>query len=197
MNATVQKYSKSAIILHWLTALLIFALFGLGWYMTSLPQKAPKSTTLDLFNLGFYTMQFSEAISPRTFYFNLHKSLGITLLVLLALRMVVRIRQGYPAFPATMQAWEVKLAELTHRLLYVLMIAVVFAGFGTALYSKYGIRWFGLPVAAGLDNSGLRDIYREFHEVLGWTMLVIIVLHILAALKHKFVDKDKVMDRML
>ncbi len=191
-----QKYSKSAIILHWLTALLIFALFGLGWYMAELPQKAPKSTSFDLFDLGVYTMQFSEAISPRTFYFNLHKSLGLTLLLVLVARMIVRIREGHPPFPLNMQAWETRVAELTHKLLYVLMVAVPLLGAMTALYSKYGIKWFGVPVLAGLDNAGLREIYQEAHEVVGWVLLAAIVLHIVAALKHKLVDKDEVMSRM-
>jgi cytochrome b561 len=191
-----QKYSKPAIILHWLTALLIFALFGLGWYMAELPQKAPKSTSLDLFDLGVYTMQFAEAISPRTFYFNLHKSLGITLLLVLAARMIVRVRQGHPPFPASMQAWETKLAESTHKVLYALMVAVPVLGVCTALYSKYGIKWFGLPVVAGMDNAGLREIYKEAHEIVGWVLLAAIVLHIAAALKHKLIDKDDVMKRM-
>lgn len=197
MSETTQKYSKSAIILHWLTALIILALFILGWYMAELPQKGPKSTSLDLFDLGIYTMQFSEAISSRTFYFNLHKSLGITLLLILAVRLFVRVRQGSPAFPASMQAWEVKFAEATHKVLYALMVAVPLLGVVTAVYSKYGIKWFGLPLVAGLDDAGLREIYKESHEIAGWILLVVIVLHVAAAIKHKVVDKDEVMDRML
>lgn len=197
MNETVQKYSKSAIILHWLTALIILSLFGLGWYMAELPQKGPKSTSLDLFDLGIYTMQFSEAISSRTFYFNLHKSLGITLLLVIAIRLFVRIRKGSPAFPASMREWEVKFAEITHKILYVLMLAVPLLGVATAVYSKYGIKWFGLQLVAGLDNAGLRDIYKEGHEIVGWILLAVIVLHVAAAIKHKVIDKDDIMERML
>lgn len=197
MSEAIQKYSKSAIILHWLTALIILALFGLGWYMAELPQKGPKSTSLDLFDLGIYTMQFAEAISSRTFYFNLHKSLGVTLLLILAVRAYIRIRQGYPAFPASMQDWEIKFAKLMHKLLYVLMAAVPLLGVATAVYSKYGIKWFGLPLVAGMDNAGLRDIFKESHEIVGWVLLAAIALHVAAAIKHKVVDKDEVMDRML
>lgn len=197
MSEAVQKYSKPAIILHWLTALVMLALFVLGWYMVGLPQKAPKATTLDLFDLGVYTMQFSEAISVRTFYFNLHKSLGITLLVILALRLIVRLREVVPAFPQSMQAWEIRIADLTHRLLYALMVIVPLFGFGTALYSKFGIKWFGLTLFDGLDDAALRDVYRVLHEIGGWILFVLIVLHVAAALKHKFVDKDQVMQRIL
>src|SRR5689334_13941098 len=123
MSEAIEKYSKPAIILHWLIALLIFALFALGWYMSDLPPKAPKVASLDLFDLGVYTMQFSEAISPRTFYFNLHKSLGFTVLLLIVLRMVVRFSKGIPAFPSSMSVRDIKMAEHTHKLLYVLMIA--------------------------------------------------------------------------
>lgn len=197
MSEATQKYSKSAIILHWLTALMILALFGLGWYMVELPQKGPKSTALDLFDLGIYTMQFSEAISSRTFYFNLHKSLGVSLLLIMAVRLFVHIREGSPAFPATMRDWEIKLAELTHKALYMLMVVVPLLGVGTAVYSKYGIKWFGLTLVAGLDDPGLREIYKEGHEIAGWILLGAIVLHVAAALKHQVIDKDDVMGRML
>lgn len=197
MSEIIQKYSRPVIILHWLTALFIVVMFGLGWYMTGLPQKAPKVTSLDLFNLGIYTMQFPEAISPRTYYFNLHKSLGVTLLLILAVRILIRLRYGVPAFPSSMKSWEIKFAEITHKLLYILMIAVPLAGIATTLYSKYGIKWFGLTLLTGVDNPGLREIYQETHEIVGWILLVAIVLHVAAALKHKIVDKDQVMNRML
>jgi cytochrome b561 len=197
MSEAVRKYSMPAIILHWLTALLILALFVLGWYMAELPQKAPKATSLDLFDLGIWTMQFSEAISVRTFYFNLHKSLGVTLLALLVLRLVVRLREGAPAFPTTMRAWETRVAELTHKVLYALMVIVPLFGVGTTLYSKYGLKWFGLTVFEGLDDVGLRDFYRELHEIGGWLLFALIVLHVAAAVKHKVIDKDEVMSRML
>lgn len=196
MSDTIQKYSKPAIILHWVTGLMILGMFGLGWYMADLPKEMPKTATMDLFDLGVYTMQFAEAITPRTFYFNLHKSLGVTVFLLLLLRIYIRVKQSPPPFPTSMKEWEKKLADIVHKALYVLTMAVPLSGITMAIYSKYGIKWFGLSLVAGLDNPGLRDIFKETHEVIGAILITLIVLHIVAAIKHKVIDKDNVMQRM-
>ena len=196
MSDTIQKYSKPAIILHWVTGLMILGMFGLGWYMADLPKEMPKTATMDLFDLGVYTMQFAEAITPRTFYFNLHKSLGVTVFLLLLLRIYIRVKQSPPPFPSSMKEWEKKLADIVHKALYVLTMAVPLSGITMAIYSKYGIKWFGLSLVAGLDNPELRDIFKETHEVIGAILITLIVLHIVAAIKHKVIDKDNVMQRM-
>lgn len=196
MNNATQKYSKPAIILHWLTGLLILAMFGLGWFMADIPKDLPKTASLDVFDLGLYTQQYAEAISPRTFYFNLHKSLGVTLFVLLLVRVYIRFTQPHPPFLSSMQAWEVKLADLVHKGLYVLMLAMPLAGIIMSLNSKYGLAWFGVPVLPGLDNEGLRDIFKELHEFIGLVLIAVIVLHVVAAIKHKLIDKDGTMERM-
>ena len=196
MSATSQKYSKPAIILHGLTGLLILIMFAIGWYMAELPKDMPKTATLDLFDLGVYTMQFAEAITPRTFYFNLHKSIGVTLLLLILARLYVRFAHPVPAFPSTMKAWEVRVADLVHKSLYVLMVAVPVAGIIMAVNSKYGIKWFGLPLVGGLDNPDMREAFKEIHEILGAALITLIVVHIAAAIKHKIIDKDEVMSRM-
>jgi cytochrome b561 len=196
MNGTIQKYSKSAIILHWLTGLLILAMFGLGWYMADLPKDLPKTATLDLFDLGVYTMQFAEEITPRTFYFNLHKSIGVTLLLLILVRLYVRLVQAHPAYPSSMKDWERKLADLVHKGLYVLMVVMPLSGIVMAINSKFGINWFGLLQIPGMDNPGVRDGFKEAHEIIGVILISVVILHITAAIKHKVVDKDEVMARM-
>lgn len=196
MSNKTEKYSKPAVILHGLTAVMIFVMFAIGWYMSELPKDMPKTPTLDLFDLGIYTMQFAEAITPRTFYFNLHKSLGLTVLLLILVRIYVRVTQGYPAFPASMKDWEKKAADLVHKGLYVLMVAVPLTGIVMAVNSKYGLNWFGMPLAAGLDNKELRDAFKEAHEIIGVVLLLVIALHAAAAIKHKVIDKDEVMSRM-
>ena len=65
-----------------------------------------------------------------------------------------------------------------------------------ATYSKYGIKWFGIDFIKGLDNNDLREIFKQVHEILGIVILLIIVLHIAGALKHKFIDKDDTLKRM-
>lgn len=196
MSNSTQKYSKPAIIMHGLTGLFIIIMFAIGWYMADLPKDAAKTASLDLFDLGIYTKQFAEAITPRTFYFNLHKSLGVTLLVLILLRVYIRFSKGYPAFPSTLKAWEVRVADIVHKALYVLMVAMPLSGVMMAINSKYGINWFGLHLISGADNAGMREIFKEVHETIGAILITLIVVHVAAAIKHKVVDKDEVMARM-
>ena len=91
MMHNTSRYTKTAVILHWLIAIFIFGMFALGWYMSDLPKEAPKAMAYDLFDWGIYTWQLAEEASPRTFYFNLHKSIGITILALIIIRILWRI----------------------------------------------------------------------------------------------------------
>jgi cytochrome b561 len=192
----VSRYTKTAVILHWLIAIGIFAMFALGWFMTELPKEAPKQSAYDVFNWGIYTWQMAEPVSPRTFYFNLHKSLGVTLLALILIRILWRISHKPPAYLSSLQAWERKLATGTHHLLYLLMIALPLSGLVMSAYSKYGVKWFGIPFIKGLDDNAMREFYLEIHEALGIVVLLFVALHIAGALKHKLIDKDDTMKRM-
>ena len=195
MNSA-SRYTKTAVVLHWLIAIGIFGMFALGWFMSDLPKEAPKQMAYDLFNWGIYTWQLAEGASPRTFYFNLHKSIGVTLFALIIIRILWRITHKPPALLSTYKAWERKLATGAHHLLYLLMIALPVSGVIMATYSKYGIKWFGIPFIKGLDNTPMREVFETVHEVIGIVVLVVLVLHIGGALKHKFIDKDETMKRM-
>ncbi|HSH54134.1 MAG TPA: cytochrome b [Methylotenera sp.] len=196
MMNSASRYTKTAIVLHWLIAIGIFGMFALGWFMSDLPKEAPKQMAYDLFNWGIYTWQLAEGASPRTFYFNLHKSIGVTLFALIVIRILWRITHKPPALLSSYQAWERKLATGAHHLLYLLMIALPVSGVIMATYSKYGIKWFGIPFIKGLDNTPMREVFETVHETIGIVVLVILVLHIGGALKHKFIDKDETMKRM-
>jgi cytochrome b561 len=196
MKQTPSRYTKTAIILHWLIAIFIALMFVLGWYMAELPKEAPKQMAYDLFDLGVYTWQLAEEASPRTFYFNLHKSLGLTVLALIILRVLWRITHTPPAALSSYKAIEKKVATATHHSLYLLMLAVPATGLIMAINSKYGVKWFGIDVIAGLDNKPVRDFFECTHEFVGIVLLVLIGIHLLGALKHKFIDKDDTMSRM-
>lgn len=196
MTRPAQRYNTLTIILHWLIGLALLAMLALGFWMHELPKDLPDVSSLDLFELGIYTLQLSEPMSPRAFYFNLHKSIGATLLLLIVFRVFWRVTHAAPAFPASMQVWEKKLAAAVHHVLYLLMLALPVTGLLMTLYSKYGLLWFGIKVFEGLDNPQLRDAFKETHEIIAISLLVLIVLHVAAALKHKFVDRDEVMSRM-
>lgn len=197
MNHSTTSYTKTAKALHWLIAIGIFGMFALGWFMSELPKEAPKQMAYDLFNLGVYTWNLTEEISPRTFYFNLHKSIGVTIFALILIRILWRITHRPPALLASYKAWESKLASGVHHLLYLLMVALPLSGIIMAIYSKYGIKWFGIALIKGLDNKNMRELFYEAHEIIGLIILLVIVLHILGALKHKFIDKDDTLKRML
>jgi cytochrome b561 len=194
MNST--RYTKTAILLHWLIALGIFGMFALGWFMSDLPKEAPKQMSFDLFNWGIYTWQLAAEASPRTFYFNLHKSIGVTLLALIIIRVLWRVTHKPPAILASYKTWERKLATAAHHLLYSLMVLLPVSGVIMATYSKYGIKWFGMEFIKGLDNNDMREIFKEMHEIIGIFILLILALHIAGALKHKLIDKDDTLKRM-
>jgi cytochrome b561 len=164
--------------------------------MTDLPKEAPKASTFDLFGWGIYTLQLAEPISPRTLYFNLHKSIGVTVFALIIVRVLWRFTHQPPALLSSLKDWERKLAKAGHHLLYLLMIAVPVTGLIMASYSKYGVKWFGMLVISGHGDDAMRKIYEQAHEIVGIVLLVVVVLHILGALKHKFIDKDETLKRM-
>jgi len=195
---TQNQYTKTAIVLHWLIAIAIFAMFGLGWFMADIPKDQPKAMSFDLFDLGVYTWNMATEMTPRTFYFNLHKSVGITILVLVAFRLFWRITHRPPALLDTLTTIEKKIATGGHHLLYLLMFALPITGLVMAINSKfeYGVKWFGITLMNGLDNKSIRESFVDVHEVVGITMLVVIGIHVLGALKHKFIDKDGTMSRM-
>ena len=192
-----KRYTKVAIILHWLIAFGILGMFAFGWYMTGLPRESPEQMSYDLFDWGIYTWELTKESSPRAFYFNLHKSIGITLLGLIVIRILWRITHNPPALLTSYKAWERKLSTSAHHLLYLLMVLVPLSGLIMSVAGKYGVKWFGLDFIAGIENKPIREIFHETHEIAGLIFLAIIVLHILGALKHKFIDKDETMQRIL
>ena len=192
-----KRYTKIAIILHWLIAFGILGMFAFGWYMTGLPREAPEQMSYDVFDWGIYTWELTKESSPRAFYFNLHKSIGITLLGLIVIRILWRITHNPPALLTSYKAWERKLSTSAHHLLYLLMVLVPLSGLIMSVAGKYGVKWFGLDFIAGIENKPIREIFHETHEIAGLIFLAIIVLHILGALKHKFIDKDETMQRIL
>src|SRR5450830_777899 len=196
MAITSTRYTRTAVILHWLIGLGIIFMLALGWYMCDLPKEGAKTAVFDLFDLGLYHWQLAEPASPRTFYFNLHKSIGVTVLALVALRILWRITHKPPEMLESHKPWEKKLAHATHHTLYFLMIAMPLSGLIMTIYSKYGPSWFGIKLIAGLDDNAKRETFVQIHEFLALVFAVVIVLHVLGALKHKFIDKDDTLKRI-
>ncbi len=190
------KYTNVAIALHWLIGIAILFMFILGWFMTELPKESAKTTSFDIFNLGLITWEVAKEESPRAFYFNLHKSIGLTILMLIVLRMYWRFTHRPPAFLNSMKLWEKRLAKATHLSLYLLMFLIPLSGIIMSAGSKYGIKWFGIKVIPGFDDKAIRELFFEFHEIFGLLLLLLLIFHILGAIKHSIIDKDGTLRRM-
>ncbi len=171
-------YSRGAIVLHWLIAVLIAMNFVIAW----LAEDAADADAAVL--LGN------------------HKAIGITVLLLTVLRILWRFTHRPPPLLETLKAWEAAVAKVTHSLFYLLMLAVPLAGWAThsAFLKGAPVSVFGLfdmpalPVAWDKPTAGL---FYDLHEVTATLMLVLIVLHVGAALKHHFYDRNGTVRRMV
>ena len=189
------RYSTVAIVLHWLIALAVLSMVPMGWWMSDAIAEPD-----------------SQAAAYRVF--QLHKSIGLTILALTALRLVWRLVHVPPA-PPPGKPWEHALAGVTHGAFYVLLFALPLSGW---LYVSTGwsapqdralavaTSWFGLvPVphlpgvaeASAEARRGLAHGALGAHSLMAWMVLILAGLHIAAALKHQFVDRDGVLSRML
>jgi cytochrome b561 len=128
-----------------------------------------------------------------------HKSVGITILMLAALRLLWRWFEAIPALPVTLKPYERGLARFTHGMLYALLFAMPLTGWMMSSARNYSVGWFGLVTLPNLvpANRPLYEFLHEAHEVLAWVLVAVAGLHVLAALKHHFILKDDVLRRML
>ena len=191
MNAS--RYTTVAVALHWAIAAAIVLDLFVGWWMHE-------------------AIEDPRYAAPAIAAFQLHKSVGLTVLALSLLRLAWRLAHRPPALPAAMRAWERLAARAVHWAFYALMVAVPLSGW---LYTSTQWRedaplsvptlWFGLfkvPHLFGLDTlppdrrSALAEGFGEAHELLAWTMAGLLALHVAAALKHRFIERDFVLASM-
>jgi cytochrome b561 len=175
-NTNNGRYAWSAVFLHWIIAVIIVGLIGLGYYMVEIPRNTPE----------------------RAYFFNLHKSLGVVAFLLIVAQIVRHFADPPPPLPVTVRAWEIKASSIAHWVLYFLMLVVPLSGYVSSSFSKYGVHVFGLQLPHwGWDNKALRDVYVTVHSIAAIVLIVVVALHILAAFKHLLIDKDRVLQRML
>jgi cytochrome b561 len=170
------RYGSVAKSLHWLIAALVMVMFGLGWYMADLPLGQRK---FDLYQL--------------------HKSIGITILVLAAARLLWRLFNPAPPLPASVPPWQRTAARISHALLYLMLFAQPLIGFLQSNAANFPVVWWGavrLPAVIGADEP-LAETLIEVHEWNARLLLALVLIHAGAALRHHFVQKDGVLRRML
>ena len=171
------RYGAPMMVMHWLLALGILTAFAVGLYMVDIPGITPFKLKL----------------------FNWHKWLGVTLFVLVLLRLLVRWGSNVPKYPPHWGHRTISLAKLGHGLLYVLMFAVPVFGYLYSLASGFPVVWFGvieLPVLIEKD-AGLKDLFKTLHELSAKGLVLLVVGHVGMALKHHVIDKDGVLGRMI
>jgi cytochrome b561 len=170
------RYTGTAIALHWIVAALIVGAFVIGLIAVEL------------------------AVSPQKLkLYSWHKWTGISIALLALVRIGWRLWHPAPALPPEMARWEQRVATGTHVLLYMLLLAIPVTGWLMSSASGFPVVYFGvlpLPDLVAKDKS-LADALKLVHYALNKTLLVLVVLHVAAALKHHVLDRDDVLTRML
>lgn len=170
-----QRWGGVARFLHWSIALLIIGMAVVGLTMD------------ELANTPFKVKVYA-----------LHKSTGITVLALVLLRLAWRLVDRRPALPPGMPAWQRGLSSLTHGLLYLMMLAMPLSGWLYNSASNFPLQWywlFRLPPLSGPDPE-LKRLAHEVHEIGFYLLALLFALHVAAALKHHFIDRDATLARM-
>lgn len=171
------RFGAVSIAFHWIVAVGVIGLFALGLWIEDLDYTHPWYRT-----------------AP-----DLHRSIGVIVVALMIIRLVWRIRNVNPEDLKTHKAWEKIAAHWMHRILYLLVILMFPTGYLITTAKGQSLEvftWFSIPATVtGIDN--LEDIAGEIHEIVAFTVIGLVIIHALGALKHHFIDKDRTLKRML
>ena len=172
---TDRRYDAVALALHWSIALLALVQLALGWWMIDIP-KTP--------------------VGVRAAWFNLHKSIGLTIGLLMLARLGWRLVHATPGLPGWLPRWQARVARASHALLYGALIVQPLVGYLGSSFTSYPILYFGRTLPHwGWDSPALKALCSEVHLALAGFITALVALHIAAALRH-LVRRDGVFDRM-
>lgn len=182
----MERYSRPAVILHWLIAIGIIINLKYGLSFDDIPRNRPDELRALI---------------------DLHKSIGITVLGLVLLRVLWRIGHKPPAPMASLKPWERKLSVGVHHLLYLLIVLVPLTGWlhdsawkdaaSHPLVLFHQVPWFRIPLGlTGQAKEQAHDILGTIHALLAKLIIAALVLHVAGALKHQFLDGQKALQRM-
>lgn len=173
---TAERFGLVAQALHWIMGLLIVGMLGLGLYLEEL-ERGP-----ELFKL-----------------IGIHKSVGIIILALAVLRILWVFMNVSPTPLPNHEKWEKILAKSVQGIMYLAMLGMPLSGWVLSSSAGYPVSvfgWFDMPNIVG-KSEDLHEFAEEAHEYIAWVLIGAIGLHIVGAYKHKFIDKDETMERML
>jgi cytochrome b561 len=172
---TPERYTKTAILLHWLLVAALFAQVAFGWFLEGVERGTPE----------------------RTIYVNLHKSTGLIIGLLILMRLYWRLTHPAPPVPPSMPVWERLAAKWSHVLLYVCMLVMPLSGYIASNFSKYGVNFFNAVKLApwGVDDKQIYAFFNGTHVITSYLFVALIAVHALAALRH-LVMRDGIFSRM-
>jgi cytochrome b561 len=170
-----ERYTRTAIALHWLVAAVIFAQVPLGWCLEEIPTGTP----------------------ARSWYVNLHKSIGMTLGAAIVFRTCWRWFHRPPALPDWMPRWQRIAARATHAAMYACMLIMPLTGYRASNFSQWGVKYFNaieLP-PWGVADEGIYAILNGAHVATSYIFVALIVAHVATAARHAS-RRDRVFQRM-
>lgn len=172
----VSEYSSISKWLHWIIGLTVIFMLSVSFFLDDLP-KPFKGTA-----------------------FMLHKSVGITILFLMILRIIWIHVSGRPDLPSSVKPWEQIASRFIQYSFYLLLIIMPLSGWILSVAAERIPVYFGfykMPLPWISPDKSLAEFMAESHEIIAWILILFITLHVLGALKHHFIDKDKVLKQML
>jgi cytochrome b561 len=179
LSATVNeqlRYDRMMVVLHWLLALALIAQWALGNWMVDLPKEPP----------GY-----------RAGWFNLHKSLGLVMGLVILWRLGWRLTHYVPAPLTSSAPWQRLASTLNHGLLYVCMLALPISGFLGSSFSAYPVKFFGVALPRLFEpQPELKSLLAEVHEAVAFVFAALVALHVLAVVWHVLVKRDGLLQRM-
>lgn len=171
-----ERYTTTAIVLHWAVAVLVFGMLGLGYRMVGIPPATP----------------------ARGLLFNLHKSVGLLVLLLVVVRIGWRRAHRPPPLPGTLPRWRVQAAHVAHQLLYAGTLLQPVTGFLGSAFGKHGVAFFGFALTPwARDVPAIRTPMVTAHHLIAALLVLLIGLHVATALKDLLFDGRAVWRRML
>jgi len=174
LNNTKNAYGTISKCFHWVIALMIIAMLIIGC------------------SLGFTHKATFQALM------HYHQSLGVTILILMVLRLIWRLCATSPTYPNSMTPFEVTLAHAMAWLFYVLIFTIIVAGILMTAFHGYAIKFWGWNIHLPITPSkNMNHIFNTIHIYTAWIILACVIIHVLAALYHHFIRKDDVLKRMI
>ena len=169
------RYNPISVVFHWLMAAIIVATWSIAIVVSDMPLSPARITG-----------------------YSWHKWLGVTVFFLVLLRLAWRATHPAPQLEIKMPAWQERAMQLTHIALYLLMIVIPLVGWLMSSAKGYTVNYFGLFELPDLlsKDKALGHQLKDLHEYLADVLVALVCLHVLAALKHQFIDRDGLLSRM-